>query len=81
MKCFSLACLLMALLVSGSAFAAPVDLEGLYINSYGSSQNQSIIFVHGGPGYDSQDFEWSTASALASAGFFVVVLVMKNFAV
>lgn len=46
---------------------------GLYINSYGNSNSPALIFVHGGPGYDSQDFESTTAARLAAEGFFVIV--------
>jgi proline iminopeptidase len=48
-------------------------IEGLYVNSYGNHSDPALIFIHGGPGYDSQDFEWTTATTLAQKGFFVVV--------
>ena len=48
-------------------------IDGLYVNSYGNQSDPALIFVHGGPGYDSQDFEWSTAAKLAAKGFYVVV--------
>lgn len=65
--------LLSFLFLTLTASANPVHLNGLYVNSYGNDQNPALIFVHGGPGYDSQDFEVSTAAALSSHGFFVVV--------
>ena len=48
-------------------------IHGLYVNSYGNQSDPALIFIHGGPGYDSQDFEWSTAAKLAAKGFYVVV--------
>lgn len=45
----------------------------LYMRSFGKPSDPALIFVHGGPGHNSQDFEWTTASKLASLGFFVVV--------
>ncbi|MGZ3746763.1 MAG: alpha/beta hydrolase [Pseudobdellovibrionaceae bacterium] len=56
-----------------SAYAAPGKIGGLYVNSFGNKSNPAVVFVHGGPGYDSQDFEFSTAALLASKGFYVVV--------
>lgn len=46
---------------------------GLYLNTFGHKDNQAIIFIHGGPGYNSLDFEITTAEALSKLGFFVVV--------
>lgn len=65
--------LIAALVVSFSASATPTKINGLYVNSFGDKLNPAVVFVHGGPGYDSQDFEFSTAALLASNGFFVVV--------
>lgn len=61
------------LFISASSLAVSKKIDGLYVNSYGNQSDPALIFVHGGPGYHSQDFEWSTASALAAQGFFVVV--------
>ena len=60
-------------LLSFSVYSAPSKINGMYVNSFGDKSNPSVIFVHGGPGYDSQDFEFSTAALLASKGFYVVV--------
>jgi proline iminopeptidase len=62
-----------AFILAFTAYAAPTKISGLYVNSFGDKSNPVVIFVHGGPGYDSQDFEFSTAALLASKGFFVVV--------
>jgi proline iminopeptidase len=44
-----------------------------YSKAYGSSENQAIIFLHGGPGYNAFSFEFSTAQKLADNGFYVIV--------
>jgi proline iminopeptidase len=66
-----LLCLIFTL--ASPAKAAPTKISGMYVNTFGDSTHQPLIFVHGGPGYNSWDFELTTASALAQAGFFVVV--------
>jgi proline iminopeptidase len=48
-------------------------MDGLYVKAYGDSSRQPIVFIHGGPGYDSQAFEFSTAQVLADAGYYVIV--------
>jgi proline iminopeptidase len=58
---------------TNAATASVQKVDGLYVNSYGNQSDPALIFIHGGPGYDSQDFEWSTASKLASKGFFIIV--------
>jgi proline iminopeptidase len=47
--------------------------QNLYIQTYGSLEDQPVVFLHGGPGYNSVVFERTTAEALAEAGFFVLV--------
>ncbi len=59
-------------LVTAQTFAS-TTIDGLYVNTFGDSKNQSLIFVHGGPGFHSWDFELTTAPALAKLGFYVVV--------
>lgn len=49
------------------------SLDDLYIKTYGNPNKAPIIFVHGGPGYNSLDFELTTASKLADLGHFVIV--------
>jgi proline iminopeptidase len=72
--------ILLAVLVcglpNGPAQAAPAsraNFEGLYLKTYGDPTNQPLIFIHGGPGFHSADFEFTTAAALAERGYFVVV--------
>lgn len=56
------------------AFTTPALAESaLYSQSYGSPDNPSLIFLHGGPGYSSFMFEKTTASALAAQGYYVIV--------
>src|SRR4051812_20674070 len=47
--------------------------SALYSNAFGSKENPAIIFLHGGPGYNSFNFEASTAQKLADEGFYVIV--------
>lgn len=56
-----------------NSFAGGKKLNGIYVNTFGNSENQAIIFVHGGPGFHSWDFETTTATTLAAEGFYVVV--------
>lgn len=47
--------------------------QEIYSKAYGKDTSPSIVYIHGGPGYDSQNFESTSAQALADAGFYVVV--------
>lgn len=58
---------LLALLINFS------DNTNLYTKSFGNPDNQPLIFLHGGPGYNSATFEASTAQELAENGFYVIV--------
>lgn len=44
-----------------------------YVKTFGDKKNHSIIFLHGGPGYNSVNFEATTAKNLSDNGFFVIV--------
>lgn len=46
---------------------------GMYIRSFGKSTDPALIFLHGGPGGTSIDFERNTAPVLARKGWFVIV--------
>lgn len=61
-----------ALVYISPAFAAPMTIDGLYVNTFGVNTNQALIFVHGGPGFNSADFEATTATPLADLGYYVV---------
>lgn len=47
--------------------------QSFYHQAYGDAADPAIIFLHGGPGYNSVSFERTTAQKLADAGFYVVV--------
>lgn len=64
---------LIAAFISEIAMAAPQFIDGMYVNTFGNDANPAVIFVHGGPGYNSHDFEVTTAETLSRRGFFVVV--------
>ncbi|PBQ30685.1 alpha/beta hydrolase [Sphingobacteriaceae bacterium] len=50
-----------------------ITAQTLYSKAYGKPGAEAIIFLHGGPGASSIDFEVMTAQKLANQGFFVVV--------
>lgn len=56
------------LLVSTFSFSAE-----LYSKSFGNNSNPALIFLHGGPGYNSSVFEVTAAKRLADAGFYVII--------
>lgn len=61
-------------LLIGVLFAnAQLFGQGLYLRTFGNSADSAIIFLHGGPGYNSASFEGTTAQVLADKGFYVVV--------
>lgn len=47
--------------------------QSIYTKSFGNSKDKPIVFLHGGPGYNSVNFEATTAQQLADKGFFVIV--------
>lgn len=47
--------------------------QPLYSQAYGKKSDPAMLFIHGGPGYNSVSFELSTAQALADKGFYVIV--------
>lgn len=54
-------------------WATPTSAQELYLQTFGTPNNPTLIFLHGGPGYNSASFEQTTAAALAEQGFYVVV--------
>jgi proline iminopeptidase len=48
-------------------------LPSLYIKTFGNCDQEPVIFLHGGPGFNCANFEASTAQKLADNGFFVIV--------
>lgn len=65
MKTIIITVLLLATIVANS--------QGIYSKTFGNSKDKSIIFLHGGPGYNCVNFEVTTAQQLADKGFFVIV--------
>ncbi|MEM6321303.1 MAG: alpha/beta hydrolase [Bacteroidota bacterium] len=45
----------------------------LYTKTFGQKNHPAIIYLHGGPGYNSTSFEATTAQKLADQGIFVIV--------
>lgn len=42
-----------------------VNAQEIYSKSYGNPEDISVIFLHGGPGYNCVNFEATTAQQLA----------------
>ncbi|MEM0995962.1 MAG: alpha/beta hydrolase [Bacteroidota bacterium] len=47
--------------------------QKLYQKSFGQAGDPAIVFLHGGPGYNSASFEVAAAAALAEKGYHVIV--------
>ena len=47
--------------------------QTIYSKAFGNSQDTPLIYLHGGPGYNSSVFEITTAEKLAKQGFYVIV--------
>lgn len=46
--------------------------QNIEVQTFGNKEGKPIIFLHGGPGYNSVSFEKSTAQELAKKGFYVI---------
>ncbi len=51
----------------------PVQGQEIYSRAFGNPKNSAVIFLHGGPGYNSSSFEITTAETLADSGYYVIV--------
>ena len=49
------------------------NTQGIYIKTFGNRNDNPIVFLHGGPGYNCVNFEVTTAQKLADKGCFVIV--------
>jgi proline iminopeptidase len=47
--------------------------QTIYSKAFGNPSDKPIIYLHGGPGYNSIGFEVSTAQTLSDNGFYVIV--------
>ncbi|WP_298154849.1 alpha/beta hydrolase [Flavobacterium sp.] len=54
-------------------FAANASAQELFVKTYGSETAKPVLFLHGGPGYNSVNFESTTAQKLADEGYFVIL--------
>lgn len=62
-----------------TGFVSFAQVEGdLYSAAYGDNAKPAIIFLHGGPGYNSFSFEASTAEKLAAEGYYVIVFDQRG---
>lgn len=65
---------LATLILNLAAFAMTSAQSGeLYLKTFGSKSSPALIYLHGGPGYNSAAFEAGTPQRLADGGFFVIV--------
>lgn len=64
---------LISALVILFAISSRANAQNLYIKTFGKTDSQPVIFLHGGPGYNCASFEATTAQPLADSGFFVIV--------
>ena len=53
-------------------FGNIINAQNLEIETFGNEKDKPLIFLHGGPGYNSVPFERTTADELAKNGFFVI---------
>lgn len=65
----------MRILFSTILFLVTIVAQGqdIYLKTFGNNKSKPVIFLHGGPGYNSASFEATTAQKLADNGFFVIV--------
>jgi len=54
-------------------FASTINGQKIFSKTFGNPLNKPLIFLHGGPGYNSVNFEVTTAKRIAEKGFFVIV--------
>lgn len=69
----------LSLLLVILVISAPATVNAqLYSKAYGYKKNPAVLFLHGGPGYNSFTFEASTAERLAGDGYYVVVFDQRG---
>lgn len=50
-----------------------INAQTIYTKTFGNPKNEPIIYLHGGPGYNSVSFEITTAKKLSESGYYVIV--------
>ena len=59
---------LFAIIISTTA----VNSQSIYSKAFGNPNDKPLIYLHGGPGYNSAGFEVTTAQKLSENGFYVI---------
>ena len=59
-------------LLIGISLSSPLYAQHLYHAAYGDPSDPAIVFLHGGPGYNSASFELGAAPALSEHGYYVI---------
>lgn len=49
-----------------------VNAQSIYLKAFGNPIDKPLIYLHGGPGYNSAGFESTTAQKLSENGFYVI---------
>lgn len=63
----------LGLLLLASVGAHAATIHGLYVQTFGDPSARPLVYIHGGPGHHSYDFELTTAAELSKRGYYVVV--------
>ena len=50
-----------------------INAQELFSRAFGNAGDTPVVFLHGGPGYNSANFEVTTAQKLADQGYYVIV--------
>lgn len=67
-------CSIWVLFLVWSSWSLPqLSAQDLYVQTFGKTTDPALIFLHGGPGYNSASFEGTMAPSLSEAGFYVIV--------
>ena len=74
---FSLGWMLSLVLLASTLHAKATQL---YMKAWGNPADPAVVFLHGGPGYNSATFELSTAAKLASLHYYVIAYDQRGAA-
>jgi len=53
--------------------AITINSQTIYTKTFGNPNDKPIIYLHGGPGYNSVAFEVTTAQKLSEKGFYIII--------